>query len=264
MFSQFPGSAAIRCAAFASVLIVSTATSAQALMDITMVPGQNNDLEVRVRPTEAFGEVFAALSFTVRWSDASGATLGADQQTVDQMDVNNVSKSGPEVLDGAYRYQIYAGFSFTNLQADLGVTLTGGEEFVLCTIPVLNANDAFMIVNDAWTQANNGNFFVSLNGYDRTGIIYDMSTGVEQGIPAEGALSVWPSPVLDIAQVAVDMGDAADLHLELFDATGRIVWNGRPSPVGITPVDMRDLKSGAYLLRLNNGQEVRAVHIVKK
>ena len=81
---------------FAIPLAVLSTAGAQTTMDITLVPGQNNDLEVRLRPDMDFDGLVAGMVFTVRWSNASGASLGSEIQDATALDVCNVSKSGPE------------------------------------------------------------------------------------------------------------------------------------------------------------------------
>lgn len=235
-------------------------------MDITLVPGQNNDLEVRVRPDGDFNELFSSLAFTIRWSVASGAALGQEIQDAIQQDVININPSGPEQVDGAYRYQVYVGFSFT-LMSDIPAAMQANTEFTLCTIPVLNAQDVFAIVNDSWTNANNADYYVSLGGQDRTGLIYDQSTGVSQFPAGTTTLSVWPSPVVDVASVNIGPRDGGVLVLTLLNAAGQRVMERRISGSGgmlREQLDMSAYDAGVYMLRLGEGVTSRQVRFVKR
>ncbi len=236
------------------------------LVDITLVPGQNNDLEVRVRPDGDFNELFSSIAFTIRWSAASGAALGQEVQDAIQQDVININPSGPEQVDGAYRYQVYVGFSFT-LMSDIPAAMQANTEFTLCTIPVLNAQDVFSIVNDPWTLANNADFYVSLGGQDRTGIIYDQSTGVAQRPAGSTLLSVWPSPVVDVASVEIASRDGGALLLTLLNAAGQQVMerriNGNSGSLR-ERLDMSAYAAGVYVLRLREGDTSRQVRFVKR
>lgn len=253
---------------FACILFISAALQADAaIMDITMVPGQNNDIEVRVRTDQNFNEVFSSIVFTVRWSNASGADLGGVQQSTQQQDVININNSGPEQVDGNYRYQVYAGFSFSVL-SDLGFTFSAGQEYVLCHIPVLNAMDVFSIVNDTWTGVNNADYYVSLNGSNATGIIYDTTTGVEQGPALAGQLSVWPNPVGERLTVTLETGEEeGPIELELIAPGGQMVMRSRmqiANGKGTQVLDLRNVDAAVYLLRARSAKGARTVPLVKR
>jgi hypothetical protein len=238
-----------------------------ATMDITMVPGQNNDIEVRVRTDQDFTEVFSSIVFTVRWSNTSGANLGALIQTPEQQDAMNVNASGPEQVEGDQRYQIYAGFGFS-LLSDLGLAFAANQEFVLCRIPVLNAVDVFSIVNDTFTAGNNGDFYVSLNGANSTGVIYDTSTGVEQGPAFAGQFSVWPNPAGERITVTLGLGEGVGpVELELLSTTGQVMMRSRMALVagaGSQVIDLRFLEPAVYLLRANSVNGARTVPVIKR
>ncbi len=244
----------------------STCVCAQTHIDIALVPGQNNDIEVRGRTDADFDGVFAGLTFTVRWSSSSGADLGSVQQVAQMQDIIPIGHSGPEQVDGPYRYQIYVGFGFSAI-SDIPAVLQANTEFVLCNIPVLNATDVFSIVNDSWTQSNNGNFFASFNGTDATGVIYEVSTGIPQS-PAAGAIfGVWPNPVVDDAVVTLNLGNANNAELDLVDAAGKQVWQHHLLNVyGLVrePMDLSHVDAGVYLLRLRAEKDMRTLRVVKK
>lgn len=167
-----------------------SATQAQtcaSIIDIGLFPkpGDPSTLQVKVRAQETFTEVVSNLTFTIRWETASGASLGAWQfpgpfgpgwcaalQT-------GVAASGDGEVDaGGFRYQTYNGFGLNQLAGcpfQPGYSWPAGEEVVLMEIAILNNTGCanFNIVNDAFTEANNKNFFFSLNGtQDCEGVIY--------------------------------------------------------------------------------------------
>lgn len=69
-----------------------------------------------------------------------------------------------------FRYQVFAGFGFVPLSEVPTAWAAGEEILVLCRVNVINGTAAFSIVDDAWTSDinNNGDYFISLNGLDRT------------------------------------------------------------------------------------------------
>lgn len=250
-----------------SLLIAFSATAfAQPSMDITLVPGQNNDVEVRVRPDGDFDGVFSSISFTIRWSNASGASLGSIAQTPMAQDIIAVTHSGPEQVDGDMRYQVFVGFGFMAI-SDIPSVLAANNEFTVCTIPVLNAQDVFAIVNDSWTTANNADYYVSLNGLDRTGVIYDQSTGVRQGIDQAPWIGVAPSVVTDLTTITIGEDARGKVAFDLYDAQGKKVWSGSTVAAGaITRVqlDMHVFDAGVYVLRTQQGDKACALRIVKR
>ena len=84
-----------------------------------------------------------------------------------------IAKSGPERDNGHWRYQVFAGFGFFQMSA-YGAVWAANTEVLLMKIPIIGGADSFRITNDAFTASIsvNGNYFVSLNGQPRTGIIY--------------------------------------------------------------------------------------------
>lgn len=238
----------------------------QPIVDITVVPGQNNDLEVRIRPTTDFDGVCSSIVFAIRWSNASGASLGAVQQTIEQHDVLDITAVGSEQVDGPYRYQIYFGLSLIPL-SDIPFVLLGGQEYTLFTVPVVNAQDVFSIVNDDWTEANNADYYISLNGVDSTGDIYGISTSTGPTIGADGSFSAWPNPAVNNATITMRAAKAGMADLRLIDASGKVVWSERTSvTTGPTTrdLDLRGVAPGAYLLRGELPDGTRTVQLIKR
>ncbi|MBL8010673.1 MAG: T9SS type A sorting domain-containing protein [Flavobacteriales bacterium] len=241
---------------FASMAIfLSTFTWAQLpMVDIALADNGAGELEVRVRPDGDFDEFFASIVFTIRWDAASGANLDQIAQAAPVSFYMPVIKSGPETDAGGYRYQIFAGFG-TNALSAFGESWTAGNEILLMTIPVVNGTSLFEIVNDSWTGDvnNNGDFYVSLNGQDQTGIIYQLSTGVRvEGAPGAG-FSAHPNP--SAGPVVLDLNIPEDVRsavVEWHDASGRVVRTDRITGRGAVrfAVDVTGLERGTYMARL--------------
>ena len=248
------------------VYALATLLSAQTPMDITLVPGQDNNLEVRIRPVDDFDGLIAGMVFTMRWSNASGANLGSIQQDILAMDVCDASKSGPEQVIGEYRYQVFVAFSLIPL-FDIPYTLQGGEEFTLFTIPVLNAQDVFAIVEDPWTNANNGNYFVSLGGNDWTGEIYDVSTATSEVAGTTSGMHIWPNPVDRVATLRNEKGWNTNSTVQIFDATGKLALSTTPRlRPGSTEliIDVAPLAPGAYSVVVLGHHEPVSLRFVKR
>jgi len=163
------------------------AQSCASIIDIGLFPkpGDPNTLQVKVRAQETFSEVVSNLTFTIRWETASGANLGVLQFPgpfgpgwCAQLQTSLAASGDGEVDAGGFRYQTYNGFALGQLSGcpfQPGYSWPAGVEVVLTEIAILNNTGCanFNIVNDSFTEANNKNFFFSLNGIqDCEGVIY--------------------------------------------------------------------------------------------
>ncbi len=144
-----------------------------ASVDIDLADNPTTDsLEIRVRANGAtFNELVTGLTFTISWPASSPATLGGRRVPCD---LAIPITPTPTVVNGGLQYRTYNAFG-TSLMADEcpGSTFQSDQWVLLMRVKVngLTTCTAFNIVNDAFTAANNRNFFVSLNGVDRTGNI---------------------------------------------------------------------------------------------
>lgn len=257
----------LRSLFLASALSFTTLASAQLpLVDITLVDNGGGELEVRVRPDGGFDEFFASIVFTIRWDAASGANLDQIAQVAPVSLYMPVIKSGPETDAGGYRYQIFAGFG-TNALSAFGESWAAGNEIVLMTIPVVNGTSLFEIVNDGWTGDinNNGDYYVSLNGQDQTGVIYQLNTAVRVEGAVGAGFTVHPNP--SAGPVVLDLNIPADVRsamVEWLDASGRAVRVERITGRGAVrhPVDVTGLERGTYLVRLHNDGQVSTERVV--
>ncbi|NUQ15985.1 MAG: hypothetical protein HUU33_11760, partial [Flavobacteriales bacterium] len=194
------------------------------MVDIGLFPGANpNTIEVRVRPDASFTQVVSSLTFTIRWNTASGANLDVANIAQDCPGGFFLSPSGDgEIDDSGFRYYTFNAFGFAQLaQACSGHTWSANVEKVVMTVPVINNTGCatFNIVNDSYTSANNKDYYISLNGLDRTDIIY--SSAFNLGNCTEDCLGVIGGPALP--GTACDDGNAN---------TGNDTWDANCDCVG--------------------------------
>ncbi len=233
---------------------VCTATAQLPTVDITMHRNAAGDLDVYVRPDLYFDGVFSSLVFTVRWAEADGISLGALSQPMPQMIYCTTSKSGTEQTSGAYRYQVFAGFGSVAM-TNVATSWQAGEEVLICSIDVPTMAGSFELVNDGWTAGANGNYFVSLNGENRTGVIYAFTTGMDGQEAVLSGPVVWPNPVSGTLFVQ-GLPDGL-VELEVTDAAGRSWLREQRNFMGGTmsrPLDLAGLAAGAYVLGMRSGQ----------
>lgn len=247
-----------------SLLLGATTQAQLPLVDATLVDNGNNEIEMRIRPDNSFDGLFASIVFTIRWDAASGANLGVITGVSPADEYISVIKSGPEVVDGGYRYQVFAGFGFTPLN-QVPTAWSAGVEYPQITIPVLNGTSTFELVNDAWTSANNGDYYVSLNGLDQTGVLYQISTGgVTMGAAVSG-LTVQPNPTDGIAQLSFDAATTGTIEVEVIDALGRKVHGervaGLSGPFQRT-LDLKAFGSGVYVVNVRSAAGLMTERLV--
>jgi hypothetical protein len=253
----------LRALAILVPLGVAAAVSADPTVDITLVDGGAGSLEVRFRPDGTFNGLFSSLVFTVRWSDASGATLGDPAQTPPVIQYMSVSPAGSQVIEGGYRYQIYAGFGFTPLSA-VGASWTAGQEVVLMTIPVSGGSSQFEIVNDSWTVAHNGNFYVSLNGVDHTGSIYATGNGFPTVSGKGPALTVIPNPTDGAADIWLRLDKKGPADIQVLNTTGQVVWSHHYDQTAELheTVALKQYGAGTYMVKVKAGETVLNEQVV--
>lgn len=247
-------------------LAAATATLQASPVDITLVPNNNGQLEVKLRPTSNFDGMVSSLVFTVKWDAGSEAHLGDIQQAAPATTYLPVSRSGGEQDVGGDRYQIFVGFGMTPMQW-IGTEWVAGQEYTVATIPVTGTAE-FSLVNNSWTNLNNADYYLALGGSDETGTIYgDITTGVVAGDLGEGGLSVVPNPTDKATVITLELHNAQDLELELLNAAGQTVWkDSRPNAAGTLriPLDLTPYDKGVYLLRVNSPTKVITHRVVKR
>lgn len=154
-----------------SVLFVPAVLMAQPMLDITMDNNGAGQLEVRVRPDGPFDGLVSNLTFTIRWPEAAGMALDTANALYPAADY--MYPSATQVVSGlnGYLYRTFNAVSMVPM-FEVGQAWTAGTEYPLCTIDILVPGTEFTLGNDAWTGANNRNYFCSLGGYNRTGVVF--------------------------------------------------------------------------------------------
>lgn len=154
-------------------LSMSVSAQIPTTVDIDLADNPSADsLEVRLRANGAgFSELVTGITFTIRWPSTSLATLGA--RTMPCFDGIPLGPTS-QVTDGDFHYVTYNAFSISLLSDACPEALWPADEWILLMRVKVNGLDGcipFNVVNDAFTAGENRDFFISLNGEDRTGVI---------------------------------------------------------------------------------------------
>jgi len=126
-----------------------------------------NTIEIRIRPdfTINDNQTISGIIYTVRWNDPTIVIT-----TINNIEPYLVLPMGPPVLDNGYYYQIFGSTPMN----PVGTAIPAGTERVISSFSYTGSDGAFFeIINNAWTGANNGDVYIELGGFDRTGIIYE-------------------------------------------------------------------------------------------
>ncbi len=259
--------------------IVTASAQVYPHIDIALEANANGDLDVKVRPDGAFDEIFSSLVFTIRWNTSDGASLGNISQQVPEVIYMPLAKSGPEIDDNGYRYQVFAGFGVQQMNA-FGAAFVGGMEVTLMTIPV-TALSTYEIVNDSWTgnSANNGDFYVSLNGSQTTtgvnpntdppiaGIVYGgaISTSVGDAVVATSGALVVPNPSNGNVQLHLADNISGDIMVELINSLGQVLSVEQvtgSSTAATKNYDLTAYQKGSYFFRVISEHSTETVPFV--
>ncbi|MCW5898838.1 MAG: T9SS type A sorting domain-containing protein [Flavobacteriales bacterium] len=212
-------------------------------VDIDLVEGTGgNQLLVRLRYNGgSFGEVLSNLQFTIRWpNNAATLPVGTAFCTGAAFPI------GPSatVIDGGFKYRTWNSVATAQLQWDpdedggCGFVFPANEWVTVLTInPGSNAAlcTEFQIVNDAFTAANNRNYFVSLNGNANNG----------QGQPYTGIIE--PTPVQAGGTCSADCLGNPGGNAQV-DACGVCYANGPANPLwNTTCADCLGVPNGSAL-----------------
>jgi len=146
---------------------------AEPLVKLGIVETPSSQLELRLLPNGPFYDLVASTVTTVRWVTTPGVSItGGSAQLVDPNWANAV---GPvnfvsTTTNGIYSYATFVTFGVDQLQ-NAGLSWAPNVEVPFFRVPYVNTTNAcitFEVVNDAFQASSNREWFVSLNGLDRT------------------------------------------------------------------------------------------------
>jgi len=144
--------------------------SAQDQIDIGIFSSANpNQIDVNIRPnfTINSNQVISNIKYSIRWSDPSIVITN-----ITYISPYFLAPQGGPVLSGGYYYQLFDCVP----GAPVGSTISPGQEVLVSSFTYSAGSSCsfFEIIDsDAWTSANNADFYVELGGANVTGIVYD-------------------------------------------------------------------------------------------
>lgn len=169
-------------------------------------------LEVRLKASGNFDELLSNMVFTISWPTTSGVQLD-NANLVSLCDRVPIVPNGDGLKQsGGRSYQTYFMLSLQQLASTC--PMVSGQEFTVMRIPVTGLSSCveFKLTNDSYTAANNKNYYLSLNGQDRTGSIYQPTA----------QLCACTNISLDIATD----GQPGQTGWEFYDSSGQVISSG--------------------------------------
>lgn len=77
-------------------------------------------------------------------------------------------------------------------------------------------------------------------------------------------ITVYPNPAVDIMKIQFSETTSGEVSLDVLDILGRVVKSSRPTVVGKeVQIDIRDLSSASYILRITTNQTIINETIIK-
>lgn len=151
-----------------NLLLIPVIVFSQQKIDIGVFESSTNGVvEVRLKPDFTISSNFLTnVQFTVRWDSASNVTINSTS-----IPPYLIDPQGSPLFYNGYYYQIFAS------SPNCALNWTSGQEYVVLSFTHSGCVD-FELLNDSWTQANNGDFYVELLGIDHTGIFYQKITDI--------------------------------------------------------------------------------------
>lgn len=152
--------------------LANTAMAQEPMVDITMADNGNQQLEVRIRPDGPFNGVVSNFTFTIRWPEAAGVALDTAQGLFPAGDYMYPAATQPVSGGNGYMYRTFNSVGLVTM-AEFGHAWVADFEYPICTIDILVPGTECILGNDAWTAANNRDYFCSLGGIPATGVFFE-------------------------------------------------------------------------------------------
>lgn len=191
------------------LILFPLALSAQEILDVGIFndPAGSDKLQVRLKPTETVtnGNHTAGV-FTVRFLSTYGVTLTAPTPLNNPLFRYGLANQG---TDGTYNYY---SFSFVS---PFTVNWTAGVEYPIAILQINagcgNGNGTFEVINNTWTNDNNGDVYLELNGIESQNIIYQATASAPLGV---GMLDTIPPTITCPANqtVVTDLNACRHIH----------------------------------------------------
>ncbi len=222
------------------------------------------DLDIVLTPANDFFGWVTDLDFTLRWPAGSGVSLGTAVQDVEVAEYLPIAKVGGEITAAGFTYQRFHGEGVKSI-ANSDDAWHAYQDVIALSLPVFGVQQGMMVVNDAWTAANEGDFLLELNSKPREGVIEGIAMQVATHPTNELNVSVLTKA--NGFNLLMDLPDPPKTAtISLINAAGQTIWSttrdgahGRMSLMAETgPVC-----DGLYILSVRHGERSLVKRVVR-
>lgn len=216
-------------------------------IDIGVEHLESDQIQLWVISDSTWTGYLSSIQWTLRWEEASNATLGEFVASSSVPFLDGALQSGPTAIAGGYHHALYSvvpGQNSTSFIAD--------QPFLLGTFSIIDGPANFEIADDAWTVANNGDFYISLNGHPSTGAIVELTTQVVSTVQLTHA-TLFPNPTNSSSLLTFELEQSGTVEIRVIDPSGRLVkQNNVAANAGTFRYSMSSgsMAEGAYTLQM--------------
>ncbi|MEZ4824791.1 MAG: M4 family metallopeptidase [Bacteroidia bacterium] len=146
------------------------------------------------------------------------------------------------------------------------------DDKVIFDAQTTNGVDVVAVISLASDKISSTGNATGLISDGRWGVWYaqgsrNINIAIEDELPVNGHIRLYPNPLRDNLFVSFDLKHAADVRLELMDVSGRIIYSApnTHSSAGefSTAVSVTDLSSGVYFMRVWVDDAAKTIKVVK-
>lgn len=160
----------VSCSPFMLVFALTVFSYSLFAVDIGIFNPQNNEFEVRLRPSQDLQGSITNIQFTVKWPEN---TTQLSNITSDFL----VQQQGPVFQDEGFNYAVFVAVPGDD---DIQIDWQAGTEQVILafeTAPDEAVLECYFIADDEWADINNGLYYFEMSDAPYTGNIYSPFSG---------------------------------------------------------------------------------------
>jgi len=216
----------------------------------------NSTLDIKIRTSEEIKNAISDnIQFTLVW-DSKETDMSSILRSA--MSEYNIRPQGNTINEGSLSYQVFAMAELRELPDQIKM----GEEIVIMSILKKNVNtlsDKLNIADDEFTANINGNYYISLYGFDKTGKIISNTSSLSASY-GDDLIKLYPNPVDNgLINVEVNVSEDQELNFRLMDVSSRLMINKTFKVDGGCVykklIDLSELSQGTYLVQIK-GKDV--------
>jgi len=217
-------------------------------VDIGVVHMETDQIQLWVISDSTWTGYLSSIQWTLRWEETSTATLGEFVATAAVPLLDGALQSGPTAIANGYHHALYSVVLPQN-----ATSFIADEPVLLGTFDIIDGPSNFEIADDAWTVANNGDFYISLNGQNSTGDIIELTTAVVSDAVPSSHTTLFPNPTNGSSVLALVLEQAGFVYIRVIDPSGRLVMQNKVAANAGTfrySMNSEALAEGAYTLQV--------------